>query len=169
MTKPTLGELAMQVAASIAHKRFRSRRDLPELVCDSQSRAWELALTAGPGATPGTVAVYAVRQVVAGRQFSQSERSVTGPNPRKRRKPARSEVNPQRLADRQGSPSSLVPFLVDFAEWRSRLTDRQREVADALAEGDRTQEAAERFGCSPGRISQLRRELEASWKGFQGL
>lgn len=168
MNEPTLGELAMQVAAKLARKRFRGYPDQAERVADSQSTAWELALTAGPGATPGTVAKYAVRRVVVGRQLPESARSVTGPNPNGKAKPKRSDFNPERVADRQGSPGTWVPFALDYEAWRGRLPDRKRAVADALALGDRTEEAAQRFDCSDGRISQIRRELKEDWSAFQG-
>jgi hypothetical protein len=35
-----------------------------------------------------------------------------------------------------------------------------------MAAGYRTQELAEAFGLTPGRVSQLRREFEAAWKQF---
>jgi len=37
-----------------------------------------------------------------------------------------------------------------------------------LATGETTNAAAKKFRISAGRISQLRRELEESWKKFQG-
>jgi hypothetical protein len=66
---------------------------------------------------------------------------------------------------------SAVPeqaaFRVDFPRWRASLRRRDRKILDALAGGERTADAARRFKLSPGRISQLRREFEQSWREFQ--
>jgi len=43
-----------------------------------------------------------------------------------------------------------------------------RKVAKVLATNERTSAVARRFRLSPARISQLRRELEHSWRAFQG-
>jgi hypothetical protein len=37
-----------------------------------------------------------------------------------------------------------------------------------LARGETTGRAAREFGLTPGRISQLRRELYQAWRAFQG-
>lgn len=63
-----------------------------------------------------------------------------------------------------GNPARIVGFRIDFAEWRATLPERLKAVADALAMGDGTLEVARRFGLSPGRISQIRRELEACYR-----
>jgi hypothetical protein len=57
---------------------------------------------------------------------------------------------------------------IDFAEWLRRLTARLRKIALALASGETTKGAAEKFGLSPARISQLRERLRKSWEAFQG-
>ena len=59
-----------------------------------------------------------------------------------------------------------VCFRIDFPEWLSSLSNRDRCVAEALANGDSTGEIARRFRISAGRVSQLRRELHASWDAF---
>jgi hypothetical protein len=48
---------------------------------------------------------------------------------------------------------------IDFAEWLRRLTARLRKIALALAAGETTKGAAEKFGLSPARVSQLREWL----------
>jgi hypothetical protein len=59
-----------------------------------------------------------------------------------------------------------VAFRVDFPAWRNTLTDRDRRMADHLMVGERTQDVARRFGVSPGRVSQKRREFEYDWALF---
>ena len=48
------------------------------------------------------------------------------------------------------------------------MEDRNRRIAVSLAVGNRTKEVARQFRLSPGRVSQLRRELHDSWQTFQG-
>jgi transposase-like protein len=47
------------------------------------------------------------------------------------------------------------------------LPARLRKIALTLARGESTSEAAEKFGVTASRISQLRVWLKESWDGFQ--
>ena len=62
----------------------------------------------------------------------------------------------------------IVAFRCDFSDWLDRLPRRNRRIAESLAIGNRTSEAARKFGVSEGRVSQLRRELSESWQKFTG-
>ncbi len=70
------------------------------------------------------------------------------------------------VEDYQTPVPDQVCFRIDFPEWLSRLSIRHRRVAEALAIGDTTGEIARKFAISSGRVSQLRRELHASWELF---
>ena len=72
------------------------------------------------------------------------------------------------IADPRASPADIAICRVDFSDWLNRLGRLKRAVAERLASGDTTSEAAHHFRVSPGRISQLRRELHADWAEFQG-
>jgi transposase-like protein len=48
------------------------------------------------------------------------------------------------------------------------LSAKKRRVAEALAQGDSTNDVADEFGVSAGRVSQLRREFAESWQEFHG-
>lgn len=73
------------------------------------------------------------------------------------------------LADNTRTPvPDQVQFRVDFPSWRMTLTRRRRVVLDAMAVGHRTRDLARTFELSQGRVSQLRRELCASWRAFCG-
>jgi hypothetical protein len=72
------------------------------------------------------------------------------------------------VADRRATPAELAASRLDFAAWWRRLPRRQRRIAAALAAGATTSETARAFRLTAGRISQLRRELEASWQKFHG-
>lgn len=71
------------------------------------------------------------------------------------------------VEDRRSSPADIAASRIDFAEWLGRMKHHRRKVAETLAAGFRTEEAALIFNISRGRISQMRREFELSWKEFQ--
>ena len=48
------------------------------------------------------------------------------------------------------------------------LAEPKRRVAELLAEGHEPGLVARVLGVSPPRVTQLRHELEASWRAFQG-
>ena len=72
------------------------------------------------------------------------------------------------VEDRRTPVPDQVWFRIDFPRWLSRLSERDRRMAEALAAGARPGEVAEEFEVSPGRISQERRELYDSWRAFHG-
>ena len=72
------------------------------------------------------------------------------------------------VEDRKAGPAETAAARLDIAEWLSALPKRQRRVAETLATGETTKAAARKHGVSPGRISQMRRELESGWQRFQG-
>ena len=65
-------------------------------------------------------------------------------------------------------PPDAAAFRVDFPRWLGLLGDRDRRLASELMIGERTGEAAERFGMSRARVSQVRRELCDDWWRFHG-
>jgi hypothetical protein len=69
--------------------------------------------------------------------------------------------------DRRRTPADIATARLDIADWLGRMTSRRRKIAESLAAGYRTEEVAEMFNLSQGRISQLRREFEESWIEFQ--
>jgi hypothetical protein len=72
------------------------------------------------------------------------------------------------IADRRASIPDVAATRIDFAEWLKTLSRRDRRIVKALAQGEPTMDVAVQFQVSPGRISQLRRQYELSWKSFQG-
>ena len=61
-----------------------------------------------------------------------------------------------------------VWFRIDFPTWLATHSDRDRQIAEALAAGSRTGDVAREFEVSAGRVSQLRRKFEKSWSDFHG-
>ncbi|MGE0605940.1 MAG: hypothetical protein AB7O62_02360 [Pirellulales bacterium] len=72
------------------------------------------------------------------------------------------------VEDPHTSVFEQVCFRVDFPDWLNRLTPRNRRVAEFLALSHSTSAAARHFRISPGRVSQIRRELYVSWQEFCG-
>ena len=69
---------------------------------------------------------------------------------------------------RTSTVPDTVAFRCDFNDWLKTLSRRDRKVAQFLALGNRTTDAAKKFNVCEGRISQLRRELAESWQRFVG-
>ena len=73
----------------------------------------------------------------------------------------------ERLRDNTQTPViDQVVFRIDFRDWLGTLTARNRQVVDDLMAGEGTGEVARKFGLSPGRVSQLRRQFEGGWAVF---
>ncbi len=72
------------------------------------------------------------------------------------------------LEDRRAGPAETAAARIDFGEWLRRLPRRRRRIAEVLATGESTKRVARRFRVSPGRVSQIRRELKRCWDDFQG-
>ena len=72
------------------------------------------------------------------------------------------------VEDRRAGPAETAAARIDFDHWMETLSKRDCRLAKCLALGEPTQDVAHRFRLSPGRISQLRRELKESWERFQG-
>ena len=72
------------------------------------------------------------------------------------------------VEDRRSTPADIASSRIDFEDWLECLPRRQRTVAELLAMGESTKLVAHRVSLSPGRISQLRRQLHCSWCLWQG-
>jgi hypothetical protein len=72
------------------------------------------------------------------------------------------------VEDRTAGPADIARVRCDFSDWLATLSRRNRRIAESLALGNRTTDAARKFRMSEGRISQLRRELAESWRAFVG-
>jgi len=72
------------------------------------------------------------------------------------------------VEDCQTPVPDQVAFRIDFPEWLSRLSRRDRRMVERLAVGSSTGEVAQRFRLTAGRISQKRYEFYCSWLAFHG-
>ena len=166
----TRSESARKIARTVAFHRFRGHWDLPAILNDAESVAFELEAMAPPGVKPTCIAVVAVKRIRIGRQFKQSIRSVTtGRKDKRSKRPDFQQVHIDLhdIAAVDAPPSESVPGWMDYGVWLSRYDHRKRGVAEALAVGGTTQEVARQFDVSNGRISQMRREFKRDWEQFQ--
>ena len=72
------------------------------------------------------------------------------------------------VEDRHAGPAETAACRIDFSEWLTSLPSRDRRIAERLGAGEQARDVASQFGVSPGRVSQLRRELMSSWQLFHG-
>lgn len=171
--------------------RFQARQAFKQLQYDIQQEylsevighAWQafVRLTESgktSQANPWSLARFAIRAVRSGRRTGnrQNIRDINTEIEKKRtgEELKRPVVKPNpmpwlehMLADERARPDYLAITRMDFGDWLGMLTPQKRQIAEFLASGESTREAAEHFGISPGRISQIRRELELSWNTFQ--
>ena len=131
-----------------------------------------------PAAFPAAFARFTARAVANGRAVGRTcgTRDVLAPAARHRRGFAVHRLDdpaPRRptwwrdvLADPRADVPGQAAFAIDFPAWLATLTAVKRRVARLLAYGHGTGAAARLAGVSPGRVSQLRAELAASWAAF---
>jgi hypothetical protein len=145
-----------------------------------------------PTAFPSALATFAARAVHNGRRACGQERDqdVLSPRAQRRRGFAVAHLptsTARRYEERYGRPrgqrhqdaweealadntrtppDEQAAFRLDFAAWLHAQTDRKRRLIVDLMAGERTKDVSQRHGLSPGRISQLRRELRNDWRQF---
>ena len=61
-----------------------------------------------------------------------------------------------------------VCFRIDFPSWLQTRTYRDRRIINDMAMSQRSLDLSRKYGISPGRISQLRREFRDDWQRFCG-
>jgi hypothetical protein len=165
------------------HLRRDARRDAIQECLASAWKAFQRLVECGKEAiayaTP--LAMYAAKQYRAGRKVAGKVRGKWGGDVLAAAERGLAQVasisrydrklaawQDITLADGRVTPADLAAFRLDFAAWLQRLPRTLRSIANALSVGERTKDVAQLFKLTPGRISQLRRELELSWEAFQG-
>lgn len=120
---------------------------------------------------------FAIRSFFAGRRVTgMSSTDITSPRCQKLdraevirleyRSKTDNKLKEINVYDKYHKPSTIAGFKIDFEAWIDTLDDKKKEILFTILEGYSTGELSKRFGVSPGRISQLRHELAASWKTF---
>jgi hypothetical protein len=179
----------VRAVARFATRRVPCPEAREELEAEAVALAWRcyvalLRRGKEPDTFVTTIARRAAQGALAGRRVCGAERVRDALSPLAR---LRGRVRVDRLGDRvpdrrrrpgeviarelaAADPRVRVPdqaaFRVDFPRFRGGLTPGTRACLDLLAAGWGTGEAAARLGVSPGRVSQLRRELAEKWAAF---
>ena len=169
--------------ARIAFRDFdaEQREDLVEETVANCAVAYARLVELGKAdlAYAGVLARYAVAQIHAGRKVSTPLRSkdVLSRYAQQRRgiKVERLDCRDQDekawmeivVEDGRATPADVAVTRIDFAAWLDTLSGKVRKIAEVLATGETTSDAAKKFGVTDGRISHVRRELMRSWESFQ--
>jgi len=171
----------------IRHRlRHQPRRDREELAAEALAAAFAMYVSLvrrGKGdqafATP--LGTYGARQAIDGRQMGSGTNvldissrccqqrkgiNVTSLNRFDQQDEEWKEIV---VEDRHCGPAEVVATKVDFEDWLAELSPRLRRIAKTLAKGETTKAAAKKHRVSPGRISQMRRELMTAWEAFVGV
>lgn len=131
-------------------------------------------------AFPTPLAQYALRQVRSGRKvgITLNVNDVTSEHAQRKRGFRLESLNQidmeegqwleALVEDKKAGPADTAAARIDVTDWYRSLPIRDRKIAKVLATGDTTGAVAKKFGISVGRVSQLRRKLEESWREFQG-
>lgn len=175
-----LPRIRQHAAVSFRHLKPEAREEaIQEVICNALRAYVRLVqLKKVDLAYPTVLARYGVAQVKDGRKvggklnvhdvssdYAQREKrfSVQRLDQYDRNEEAWLEVF---IEDKHSGPAEVATTKIDFTAWLESLPYRLRRIAKLLATGEKTSVAAEKFGLSAGRISQLRRELAQSWKNF---
>jgi hypothetical protein len=79
------------------------------------------------------------------------------------------EALEERLRDNTRTPvPEQAAFRIDWPAWLTTIAERDRRLLEDLALSHRTGELARKYGLSPGRISQKRRQFHDDWQRFCG-
>jgi hypothetical protein len=127
----------------------------------------------------GALADYAARSVNSGRRLAGMERPQDVLSGRAQREHgfgveklldfSTLSDNPltEALIDNTQTPvPDQVAFRNDFPAWRLTRTARDRRLVDDLMMGERTLDVSRKYGISPARVSQLRRDFQGDWLRF---
>jgi hypothetical protein len=155
-----------------------------ELIAEMVALCWQWFLRLlqqgkDPHQFPSALATYAARAVHSGRKLCGQEpaKEVLSPLAQARHgfvvaslpdgSSLAGDVFAEALRDNTLTPVvEQVCFRLDFPAWRATWSERDRRVIDDLMRGERTGDLARKYGLSPARVSQLRREFFADWCRF---
>jgi hypothetical protein len=166
------------------HQKCQSARE--DCIAEMVAMSWKWFITLSnqgknPASFVSAIASYAARAVKSGRRLCAQEKAndVMSPVAQQRRcfvvgkLPDFSTLLGNPLADAlidntQTPPDEQAAFRCDFPAWLCTLDHRRRQIAEELMMGERTAAVSNKHGCSPARISQMRREFMEGWQQFCG-
>lgn len=174
----------IQLHAQIAFRHFRCSHDREELVAETIALCWKWYVRLAERGKDArefitTLATFAVRAVKSGRRLCGQE---SPKDPFTSVTHYRHGVVLQRLSGTTQQPSDLlaeslcdnshtpvpdqVCFRIDLPAWIGTRSERDSRLINDMMKSERTLDLAHKYGLSPARISQLRKELHADWEAF---
>ncbi len=177
---------AVEHHARFAFRHAKSAEALEDAVQEAVGLSWKWFVRLaerGKDATafPSALATYAARAVKTGRRVCGHERKREALSPVAQRLhgfavgklPDFSTLdgNPLEEALHDNAvtpPDEAAAFRLDFPAWLTTLSHRDRDLVTDMGLGERTLALADKYGCSPGRISQKRRQFHDGWGRFHG-
>ena len=177
---------AVQRHARIQFRNIKCEDKRDDLIAECIGIVWKWFVRMARRGKDGTkfptaIATFAVRAVRAGRTVCGQERAKDALSPRAQQRwgfamgklPDFSTLNGNPLAEalidnRQTPPDEQAAFRIDFPAWLSRFDSRRRAILTDMARGHRTNELADEYGVSAGRICEMRREAAEDWECFHG-
>ncbi len=175
---------AVERHARVYFRGLRCPHRKEEAIAEAVALAWRWCVRLAqrgkdPSAFPSAIAGFAARAVRSGRRICGQEKAKDVLSPRAQQMhnftvtklPDYSTLtgNPlaEALMENTETPvPEQVAFRLDFPAWLATLTDRDRRLSTKLALGEKGGQVARAFGLSPGRVSQIRRELHDDWERF---
>jgi hypothetical protein len=161
---------AVQTHAKIQFRRLPAERREDAIQEAIASACVSVHILAAKGrlhlARPSTIANYAVNHVRSGRHVGghqDAARDAISPVACRRHGiqifslPSEHGLRNHFIADRRTDIPELAAFRIDFGDWLSTFSRRDRRII-ALGNGAGNSAVARSFGISEGRVSQLRRQ-----------
>ena len=156
--------------------RNQPRRDREELAAEALAAAYVMFVRLVQRgkqdlASPTPLGTYGARQAIDGRQVGNSTnvKDMTSRSCQRRKGVSVTSLNryderDERWKDivvesKNAGPGEIASIRIDFANWLRSLKPKQRRIAKLLATGETTKATVKKCHVSPGRVSQLRREL----------
>jgi DNA-directed RNA polymerase specialized sigma24 family protein len=177
----------IETHARICFRHLGCPQSRDDAVAETVALAWQSYLRLvergkDPADFASTFADYAARAVRRGRRVCGQEagQEVLSPTAQARHDfmvrrlpagPSTLEGSPleEALLDNAITPPpDAAAFRIDFPAWLATWPERDRRLIETLGLGERTLVLADRFGLTPGRISQKRREYHGDWERFCG-
>ena len=170
--------------ANVYFRHIKCRNRKADKVAEAVAIAWGWFVRLADrgkdaAAFPSAIATFAARAVNSGRRLCGQERTKDVLSPLGQRRHGFSvstlpdyetlTSNPlmDALVDNTVSPvPDQVAFRIDFPVWLSTLGNRNRQIAEDMAMGEKTQNLADKYRMSQSRISQLRSEFHRDWERF---
>ena len=175
---------AVKLHASMQFRHLKGQ-DRDNAIQESMAVAWQIYVQAvgsnkDPASFPIYIAAFAVKRVRSGRLLAgKNSRDVLAPVTQQRNGFDVRSLDDESCDSDTGwkaavaqdtknfTPADAVAFRLDFDRWVNSLKQRDREIGERLAVGDRPGQVARKFKLSPSGVSKTRRRMQRRWEQFQ--